>query len=66
MINVNLGTNAQNIRKIDVLDLSGRVVLQLNVGKMQSLTIPSGRLKPGTYLIRMQGNNVSTQKLVVQ
>ena len=66
VININLGTNTQNIRKIDVLDLSGRVVMQLNVGKMQSLTIPSGRLKPGTYLIRMQGNNVSTQKLVVQ
>jgi len=66
VININLGTNTQNIRKIDVLDLSGRVVLQLNVGKMQSLTIPAGRLKPGAYLIRMQGNNVSTQKLVVQ
>jgi hypothetical protein len=65
-ININLGNNQQNIKKIEVVDLSGRVVMQLNVGKMQALTIPSGRLKAGTYLIRIQGDKISTQKIVVQ
>jgi hypothetical protein len=65
-ININLGTNTQNIKKIEVVDLSGRLVMQLNVGKMQALAIPSGRLKAGTYMIRMQGNKVTTQKIVVQ
>jgi hypothetical protein len=66
VININLGTNSQNIRKIEVLDISGRLVMQLNVGKVQALTIPGGKLKAGVYMIRMQGNNIMTQKLVVQ
>jgi hypothetical protein len=66
VINVNLGTNQQNIRTVQVIDLSGRVVLQLNVGKMQSLSIPGGKLKAGTYLIKMLGDKPNTQKIVVQ
>jgi len=65
-ININLGTNLQNIRRIDILDFSGRMVMQMNVGKMKSISIASGKLKPGTYLIRFQGNESQTQKLVVQ
>jgi hypothetical protein len=65
-ININLGKNTQQVRKIEVVDLGGRVVMQVNVGKMQNLAIPAGRLKPGTYMLRMQGTKVTTQKIVVQ
>jgi len=65
-VNINLGTNLQNIRKIQVIDLSGRVVVELLVGKMQNLTIPVTRLKPGTYLVRMQGDKTISNKIVVQ
>ncbi|HEV8286059.1 MAG TPA: T9SS type A sorting domain-containing protein, partial [Chitinophagaceae bacterium] len=64
-ININLGTNLQNITKIVVVDLSGRVIVQMNIGKMQTLAIPSGRLKAGTYMIRMLGDKTQSQKIVV-
>jgi hypothetical protein len=40
--------------------------MQMNVGKLQTLTIPAGRLKAGTYMIHLQGDKITTQKLVVQ
>ncbi|HEV8284880.1 MAG TPA: T9SS type A sorting domain-containing protein [Chitinophagaceae bacterium] len=64
-ININLVTNLQNVTKIVVVDLSGRVIVQMNVGKMQTLAIPSGRLKAGTYMIRMLGDKTQSQKIVV-
>ena len=65
-ITINLGTNLQNIKKIEVVDISGRMVMQMTVSKLQALTIPGGRLKAGTYMIRLQGDKIHTQKLVVQ
>jgi hypothetical protein len=66
IININLGTNIQNIRRIDIVDISGRLVMQMNVGKVQTLTISGGRLKAGTYIIRLHGDKIMTEKLVVQ
>jgi hypothetical protein len=65
-ININLGTNASNIRKVQIVDLSGRVVKEIVPGKSSIVSIPSNNLKPGTYLVRMQGTKIITQKIVVQ
>jgi endo-1,4-beta-xylanase len=65
-ININLGSNTDNIRKIQVLDLSGRIVMEMNVGKTSnSITIP-GKLRAGTYFVRLQGDKSSNHKIVVQ
>jgi hypothetical protein len=66
IININLGTNTQNIRRVDIVDISGRLVMQMNVGKVQTLTISGDRLKAGTYIIRLHGDKIMTEKLVVQ
>ena len=34
-------------------------------GKVQALAISSGKLKAGTYMIKMQGDKIQTQKLVM-
>lgn len=65
-ITINLGTNQKNIRKIEVVDLSGRVIMQLNVTGKSVLTIHGAGLKAGTYFLRMQGDKVMNQKIVIQ
>ncbi len=65
-ININLGINSTKVQRIQVVDLSGRVVKQLLVSKNQSIVLPAGTLKAGVYIIRFVGDNVTTQKIVVQ
>ena len=65
-VNINLGKNIDNIRKIEVADLSGRIIMQLPVGKIQNIVIPTGRLTRGTYMLRMQGDKITSQKIVIQ
>lgn len=66
VININLGGNQQNINTVEVIDISGRVIMQLNAGKTQLLTIPCEKLKAGIYMIRMRGNKLFTHKIIVQ
>ncbi|WP_205504314.1 glucuronyl esterase domain-containing protein [Rufibacter psychrotolerans] len=65
-IEINLGANAQNIRTIQVLELSGKVVLEIAAGNASAVSIPGKHLRAGTYLVRMQGDQVVTQRIVVQ
>ncbi len=65
-ININLGINSTKVQRIQVVDLSGRVVKQLLVSKNQGIVLPAGTLKAGVYIIRFVGDNVTTQKIVVQ
>ena len=50
-------------KKIKICHKGNNVI---SIGKMQALTISGGRLKAGTYMIRMQGDKIQTQKIVVQ
>ncbi|HYE56201.1 MAG TPA: cadherin domain-containing protein, partial [Chitinophagaceae bacterium] len=66
IVNITLGANLHNTRKIEVVDISGKTVMQLNVGKAPILTIPAGKLRAGTYLVRITGDKTTIQKLVIQ
>jgi hypothetical protein len=64
-ININLGNNANNIRRIQVLDISGRVVRDIIV-QNANISIPTKGFSTGAYLVRMQGNEIIQRKIVVQ
>ncbi|MBF9220436.1 glucuronyl esterase domain-containing protein [Hymenobacter ruricola] len=65
-ITVNLGANLSHVNSIDVLDLVGRKLSQVEVGKQAMLTIPTERLKPGVYLLRFSGDETRTQRVSIQ
>ncbi|MFB9862481.1 glucuronyl esterase domain-containing protein [Rufibacter immobilis] len=65
-INIKLGANSRNIQKIQLLDLTGRVVTETLVGEASITSIPRKNLRAGTYLIRLQGDTVTTQKIIIQ
>ena len=64
-VNIYLGNNTQHIRSIQFIDLMGRIVKQINVNKESNLVVPSDKLH-GMYIIKMIGDKVTTQQLVIQ
>lgn len=64
-ININLGKNDNNINRIQVLDISGRVLRDIVVQNANT-SILTGGFSAGTYLVRMQGNVIIQKKVVVQ
>ncbi|WP_324671578.1 T9SS type A sorting domain-containing protein [Hymenobacter sp. GOD-10R] len=65
-ININLGPDQLHVRSIDVVDVVGRTLSQVSVGRQTSLSIPSDKLKPGVYIIRFKGDTTKTQRVVIQ
>ena len=65
-INVELGANQLNVQSIEVVDVVGRVLSQVSVGKQTTLSIPSDKLKPGVYLLRFKGDTTKTQRILIQ
>ncbi|WP_139920918.1 T9SS type A sorting domain-containing protein [Hymenobacter sp. DG01] len=65
-LTVKLGTNPLHVKSIEVVDLMGRVLSQVSVGKQTLLNIHSDKLKPGVYLMRFTGDKTSTQRIVIQ
>ncbi|HEX6429070.1 MAG TPA: T9SS type A sorting domain-containing protein, partial [Niastella sp.] len=65
-ININLGANTNNIRNIHIIDFSGRLVMESRVGRLSNISIVRKNWHPGTYLVRMQGDKIIHQKIVVQ
>jgi hypothetical protein len=65
-INIYLGINEQHIRKIELMDLSGRVLLQVPVNGESIITIPRGELQKGMYMLRMEGDEVVNHKIIIQ
>ncbi|MGI4761463.1 MAG: T9SS type A sorting domain-containing protein [Janthinobacterium lividum] len=65
-INVKLGTNQARVESIELVDVTGRILSRLNVGKQMALSIPSEDLKPGIYLLRFKGDKTSTQRIAIE
>lgn len=65
-ITIQLGANPLHVESVEVLDVVGRVLSQLSVGKQTTLSIPSDKLRPGVYLIRFRGDETKTQRIVIQ
>ena len=66
---VSLGENELHIRKVELVDISGRVILQVSAaGRTGNLAIdiPRNRVTQGIYFIRMQGDTIITKKVLIQ
>ncbi|RZK22474.1 MAG: T9SS type A sorting domain-containing protein [Hymenobacter sp.] len=65
-INIKLGTNQLHVQSVEVVDVLGKVLSQVSVGKQTSLSLPSDKLKPGVYLLRFKGDVAKTQRVLIQ
>ncbi|MDF7814966.1 T9SS type A sorting domain-containing protein [Hymenobacter sp. YC55] len=65
-INIKLGADPSHITSIEVVDVVGRVMSQVNVGKQATLSISSEKLKPGVYLLRFKGDTTKTERILIQ
>jgi len=63
---VQLGGNQDKVQTIEVIDVAGRVLSRTNVGKQTLLTIPNTQLKPGVYIMRFNGTETKTQRVLIQ
>lgn len=65
-ININLSANPHRINTIQVVDMSGKVYKQVQVTQGGRIVIQRDHLKPGIYMLRMQGDRNVNHKIVVQ
>lgn len=65
-INIKLGANQLHVKTIEVVDVVGRVLSQVSVGKQTTLSIPSNELKAGVYILRFKGDTTKAQRVVIQ
>ncbi|MBX0289103.1 T9SS type A sorting domain-containing protein [Hymenobacter sp. HSC-4F20] len=64
-LTVRLGANQLHVKSIEVVDLTGRVLSRVNVGKHPLLSIPSDKLRPGVYVLRFHGDQTRAQRVVI-
>lgn len=64
-INIDLGTNSLHIRSVELIDLSGRTVLQMQV-KNPVIKIPKGSLITGSYILQLKGDQLLSKQITVQ
>lgn len=68
-ITLSLGNNELNIQKIELIDVSGRVMFQMAISGrtgILNVNIPRNKISKGIYLLRMQGDKVVTQKVMIE
>lgn len=59
--------NAQSISQVDIIDLSGKTLLQFNSSGDATIELGAASLKAGYYLVKMQTENgIVTQKVLVE
>jgi Glucuronyl esterase, fungi/Secretion system C-terminal sorting domain len=66
VVNVALGLNYQRITSIRMYDMAGKMVKQISVNGKSNLSITTDKLLPGIYLLKMQGDKVITEKVLIQ
>ena len=64
-LNIDLGTNSLHIRNIELIDLTGRTVLQMNV-QNSIVKVPKGSLITGSYILQLKGDKLVSKQITVQ
>jgi hypothetical protein len=65
-LTVALHGNELHIRQIELVDVVGKVVLQINISGNNDVVIPRSQLKPGVYTLRAHGDKVLSQRVLVE
>ncbi|GGF19446.1 hypothetical protein GCM10011383_33780 [Hymenobacter cavernae] len=65
-LTVDLGNNSRHIKTVELTDITGRLVRQMAVGNLSTLTIQRDNLKAGVYMLRLQGDRVLNEKIVIE
>lgn len=66
-IRISLAGNSRTAYKVRLMDISGRILQEKNNSGDNYLLLETGKLKPGTYLIRVAGEKVDqTYKILIQ
>ena len=66
VVNVTLGSNHERITSIRMYDIAGKMVKQISVNGKSNLLITTDKFLPGIYLLKMQGDKVITEKVLIQ
>ena len=66
VVNVTLGSNYERITSIRMYDIAGKMVKQISVNGKSNLLITTDKFLPGIYLLKMQGDKVITEKVLIQ
>ncbi|MGI4743796.1 MAG: T9SS type A sorting domain-containing protein [Janthinobacterium lividum] len=66
-LSIMLGNNSLHVQRIELLDLAGRVVTQMPVSLSQKQTVSLSRnsLAAGVYMLRLHGDQVVNQKVIL-
>ncbi|MEQ9049111.1 MAG: T9SS type A sorting domain-containing protein, partial [Marinoscillum sp.] len=63
---VDLGTNPNTVSRIELMDLSGKVVRSAEVGSNLQFHWTVSEFKPGIYFLRLKGRTVVTHKILIK
>ena len=66
MVNVALGSNDQHITTINMYDMTGKLIKKIPVNGKSNVSITADKVLPGIYLLKMQGDKVITEKVLIQ
>jgi hypothetical protein len=64
-LNIDLGANSLHIRSVELIDLTGRTVLQMKV-QNSIVKVPKGSLTTGSYILQLKGDQLLSKQITVQ
>ena len=64
-LNINLGINSLHIRSVELIDMTGRTVLQMQI-KNSIVRIQKGQLKSGAYILQLKGDKLLNKQVMIQ
>jgi hypothetical protein len=64
-LNIDLGSNSLHVRSVELVDVTGRAVLQMQV-KNSVVKIAKGTLKPGNYIMQLKGDHLLSKQIMIQ
>ena len=65
-LSVDLGTNPNRVSRIELMDLSGRIVRSTEVGSNLQFHWAVSDLKRGIYFLRLKGNKIQSSKILIE
>ena len=66
VINISFNNNELQVNKIELIDLSGRVLMQVPVNNETLVSIPRGDLQKGVYFVRVYGKETENRIVVIE